>query len=634
MGRMTKTDRYKLFFEASTDAMLTIQGGCFVDCNKATLKMLGLDNKDELLKLHPSAISPPQQPDGRESYEKAEEMIAMAFREGTNRFDWMHVRKDGKAFPVEVLLIVDTSGRGDMIHVVWRDIAERYALENALWKTKLLGEAVNQSGASTLITDVQGRIEYVNPAFTDINGYRLDEVKGKTPGILNSGMQSKAFYEDMWSVIKGGETWSGTLRNVRKNGEQYWARLKISPVKDENGQVIKFVGIETDISDFIDAKEKAEKANKAKSEFLSSMSHELRTPLNSILGFSQLLELSKQNPLSDRQKTQVSHIEKAGKHLLHLIDEILDLAKVEAGKMAYEIEEVEAEDILEDCLSYIETAHNKMQVTVVDETQSPLPKIRADATRVRQVLLNLLSNAKKYNRPGGQVFVRSAFPDRKHLRIAVADTGVGIPALLRDQIFQPFNRLGAELSDVEGAGIGLVLTRKIVEEMGGQIGFDSVEGEGSVFWVDFPMAAVKKADADQVEIKRPDLVLTCCDNRHTVLYVEDNAMNRDLMDGFVDEISNLNLIMAETAGKGIKLAQEHKPHLIFMDINLPDMDGFEAFERLRADVKTSDIPIVALSANAMPDAIEKATRMGFQGYLTKPFEREDVMKALNENVKK
>jgi len=629
---MANLDRYKLFFEASTDAMLTIQHDCFVDCNKAALKMLGLDDKQALKNLHPADISPQRQPDGRPSFEKAEEMINKAFENGTHRFEWVHCRENGDEFVVEVLLISEKSSQGNFIHVVWRDLSARHALEKALWEAKLLGEAVNQSGASTLITDINGRIEYANAAFCQINGYELDEVIGQTPGLLNSGQQDASFYQDMWQVIKTGETWSGTLRNVRKNGEPYWARLKISPVKDEKGKVIKFVGIETDISDFIEAKEKAEQASKAKSDFLSSVSHELRTPLNSILGFSQLIALNKTNPLSERQKTQLDHIHNAGTHLLHLIDEVLDLAKIEAGKMAYRIERIAIEDILHDCLTYIETAHKQMNITLQDETIKPLPRILADDMRVRQVLLNLLSNAKKYNRKGGIVRVRSEQLDSGYLRIVVDDTGYGIPYELQDQIFQPFNRLGAERLDVEGAGIGLVLTKKMVEDMSGEIGFSSVEGEGSSFWVDFVIAEEVKPIINSIPNERAEYRLNCCMNKHTILYIEDNSLNRELMDGFVSEIPNLDMVTAKTAEQGIEIAKTRKPHLILMDINLPGMDGFQAFQKLRAMEETMKIPVVALSANAMPDAIEKAGQLGFQDYITKPFLLDDVMKVLDKHI--
>ncbi|WP_419797217.1 MAG: PAS domain-containing protein [Terasakiella sp.] len=629
---MADLDRYKLFFEASTDAMLTLQDDCFVDCNKAALKMLGLSEKHALKNLHPADISPLQQPDGRSSFEKAGEMINKAVENGTHRFEWVHCRKNKDEFAVEVVLIVEKSSEGNFIHVVWHDISARHALEEALWEAKLLGEAVNQSGASTLITDVNGRIEYANAAFCQINGYKLDEVIGRTPKLLNSGQQDTSFYEDMWDVIKAGETWSGTLRNVRKNGESYWARLKISPVKDENGKVIKFVGIETDISDFIEAKEKAEQASRAKSDFLSSVSHELRTPLNSILGFSQLIALSKQNPLSERQKTQLDHIHNAGSHLLHLIDEVLDLAKIETGKMSYRIEKIEISDILDDCLTYIDTAYKEMKVSLHDETFKPLPCIKADSMRVRQVLLNLLSNAKKYNRKGGMIRVRSEQRDSGHLRIVVDDTGYGIPYELQDQIFQPFNRLGAERLDVEGAGIGLVLTKKMIEEMSGNIGFSSVEGEGSSFWLDFVIAEETKPVFDPIHIERSDYVLSCCAAKHTILYIEDNSLNRELMDGFVSEIQNLDMVMAETAEQGIELAKTRKPHLILMDINLPGMDGFEAFQKLREMEETMKIPVVALSANAMPDVIEKADSLGFQDYITKPFMFDDVMKVLDKHI--
>ncbi|WP_417820536.1 PAS domain-containing protein [Terasakiella sp.] len=629
---MAHLDRYKLFFEASTDAMLTIQDDCFVDCNNAALEMLGLSDKQSLKNLHPGDISPPRQPDGRLSFEKAGEMINKAFDNGTHRFEWVHCRGNGDEFAVEVVLISEKSSQGNFLHVVWHDLSARHALEAALWEAKLLGEAVNQSGASTLITDVEGRIEYANAAFCEINGYQLDEVIGQTPGLLNSGQQDPAFYEDMWQVIKAGETWSGTLRNVRKNGEPYWARLKISPVKDETGKVIKFVGIETDISDFIEAKEKAEQASRAKSDFLSSVSHELRTPLNSILGFSQLIALNKTHPVSERQRTQLDHIHNAGTHLLHLIDEVLDLAKIEAGKMAYRIEKIEINDILNDCLTYIDTAHKEMNVSLHDETFKPLPCIKADGMRVRQVLLNLLSNAKKYNRKGGMIRVRSEQLDNGYLRIVVEDTGYGIPYELQDQIFQPFNRLGAERLDVEGAGIGLVLTKKMIEEMSGHIGFSSVEGEGSSFWLDFIIAEEIKPVFDPIHIERSDYMLSCCAAKHTILYIEDNPLNRELMDGFVSEIPNLDMVMATTAEQGIEMAKVRKPHLILMDINLPGMDGFQAFQKLREMEETMKIPVVALSANAMPDAIEKAGQIGFQDYITKPFMLDDVMKVLDKHI--
>jgi len=630
---MTESDdRYRLFFEASTDAMLTLEAGRFVDCNSAAMKMFGYDNKEEFLQIQPAEVSPLHQPDGRNSFEKAEEMISSTFEKGTNRFDWIHTSKSGSDFPVEVLLISDKSSSNPSIQAVLRDISDRYALEEALLETKLLGEAVNQSGASMLITDTNGRIEYVNPAFCQTNGYSLDEVVGKTPGVLNSGMQDRDFYMDMWKTIKDGDIWNGTIKNQRSNGEQYWARLKISPVKNEKGEIIKFVGIETEISDFIEAKDRAEKANQAKSEFLSSMSHELRTPLNSILGFSQLIELNKKSPLDAQQRVQINHIQKAGNHLLGLIDEILDLAKVEAGKMTYNIQEVNLRDMLNDCLNYIGPSHNQLNVHIEDLTPKRMPKIKADATRIRQVLLNLLSNAKKYNRRNGKVSVEVDIVEEKYLRLIVRDTGYGIPDAMQGRIFEPFNRLGAEKSDIEGSGIGLVLTKKIIEEMDGRLGFESVEAEGSTFWVDMRLSEGLMIRPMPVILEKDDMNLQCCSENHMLLYIEDNAMNREVVASFVEEIPNLDVICAENATRGIELAKTVKPHLVLMDIDLPDMDGFQAFEKLRELDETAYIPVVALSANAMPEAIEKANNLGFKGYLTKPFLLQDMMDILNENI--
>lgn len=647
------SDRHRVFFETSADAMLIIEDGVFVDCNQATLDLFGFASPEEFFATHPAEISPPQQPDGRNSFEKANEMMALAIEQGNNRFHWMHQRKNGDLFPVEILLTAVLFEGKTSLHVVLRDVSDRVALENklrgrrdeleqevsrrteeleeALRGARLLGEAVNQSAASILITDPRGMIEYINPAFCEINGYDVTEIIGKQPSILNSGLQGREFYQDMWQTIKSGRIWSGTLKNKRKNGDLYWARLKISPVMDDQGEIVNYVGIETDITDFIEAKERAENANRAKSSFLSSMSHELRTPLNAIMGFSQLLDMGKKNPLSERQKNYVANIKSASDHLLSLIDEVLDLARVEAGKMQFNIQNVNLRDTLDECLQLAEGSYNTLDVTVVDETRSSLPSLKVDPVRLRQVILNLMSNAKKYNVEGGKVFVSGELRPGSLFRLKIRDTGDGIPEYEHHKLFKPFQRLGAEKTQVEGTGIGLLLTKQIVEGMGGEIGFESSLGVGSTFWIDLPAYGAQEMSASGFDFSET-LNMQCCDSLHTVLYVEDISINRELMKAIVDEIPNLDLISADTAAKGIELAQSEKPHLIILDINLPDMDGYEAFKLLKSHEDTKNIPVVALSADAMEQAKMKASEIGFVEYLTKPFNMADLLSVLNMTI--
>lgn len=646
-------DRHRVFFEASADAMLIIDGGVFVECNQSTLDLFGFASSEDFFSAHPAELSPPQQPDGRNSFEKANEMMERAIQDGNNRFHWMHRRQDGSVFPVEVLLTAIPYDGKTVLHVVLRDVSHRVELENklrnrrdeleqevarrtqelekALMDARLLGEAVSQSAASILITDPQGRIKYINPAFCQINGYDIQEIIDKQPSILNSGLQDRDFYKEMWKTIQSGQIWSGTLKNKRKNGELYWARLKISPVMDDQGEIVNYVGIETDITDFIEAKERAENANRAKSSFLSSMSHELRTPLNAIMGFSQLLDMGKKTPLSERQKSYVANIKSASDHLLSLIDEVLDLARVEAGKMQFNIQNVNLRDTLDDCLQLAEGSYNTLNVTVIDETRSRLPALKVDPLRLRQVILNLISNAKKYNVENGKVFVSGELRPGSMFRLKIRDTGDGIPEYEHNKLFKPFQRLGAEKTQVEGTGIGLLLTKQIVEGMGGEIGFESSLGVGSTFWIDLPSYGAQSMPATGFDFSET-LNMQCCDSLHTLLYVEDISINRELMTAIVDEIPNLNLICAETGRKGVELAKREKPHLIIMDINLPDMDGYEAFKLLKSDEETKNIPVVALSADAMEQAKMKASETGFVEYLTKPFNMADLLSVLNMTI--
>lgn len=382
-------------------------------------------------------------------------------------------------------------------------------------------------------------------------------------------------------------------------------------------------------AELLNAKNEAERANHSKSDFLSRMSHELRTPLNAILGFGQLLEMTVQEP---KQQRQVGHILSAGKHLLELINEILDLSRVESGQMTLSLEPVLLAELIDECMALVRPLAETHQVDI-HEPPSPTDGLRvhADRTRLRQVLINLLSNGIKYNRPGGSLKVE-VDAQAGAVQIRVQDTGMGLSQEQQARLFMPFERLDADERQIEGTGIGLALSKRLVGLMGGQIGVDSETGHGSTFWVTLPRSEDGARDARDTHpsqngtaggmapMPSHPLALQGNDSRPacTILCVEDNALNLQLIEHLLGRRPGLQLVCATAAAQGLSMARDLRPDIVMLDINLPDMDGYEVIARLRADPATAAIPVLAVTANAMPGDAARARAAGFVGYITKP----------------
>jgi PAS domain S-box-containing protein len=535
------------------------------------------------------------------------------------------LRADGSTIPVQLsaTAVRDAEGRLVQSRAVVENVTARQQSER--WAAELFDSFTSPVAVYDPVRDAAGEIVdfrrvYANPPTAELLRRPLAEVIGST--LRSTGLPQ--FFQSNLAIF-GRVLRTGTPENMPdleltqpSTGRPLTLAVSLSRVGDRVAQVSRDVTVErTAEREITAARVEAERANRAKSEFLSRMSHELRTPLNAILGFSQLLEM---DSLSSDQRESVSYIGGAGRHLLDLINEVLDISRIESGQMTISAEPVAIRDLMGELVALIGPLADARSITVDTTNTGCELHVRADRQRLKQVLLNLLANAVKYNRERGSVTVACAIVEVERLRISVADTGYGLRPEQLDRLFNPFDRLGAEGSGVEGTGMGLALSKGLVEAMGGRIGVESELDQGTTFWVelglvDDPLATYENARADDDASDAPTTLPT-----HKVLHIEDNVSNLKLIERIVARRTDIELISAMQAQLGIDLARQQRPDLVILDLHLPDMSGHEVLLRLRSYPETRDIPVVILSADATKTQITRLTEDGATGYLTKPID--------------
>jgi PAS domain S-box-containing protein len=499
-----------------------------------------------------------------------------------------------------------------------RDITAKREADALMRKLQLV---IEQSPNSVVITNKDGIIEYVNPQFEKVTGFSSAEALGQNPRILGSGLTPPETYKEMWDNLAQGKIWQGEFANRKKNGEIYYENVIIAPLKDEHDTITHYVALKENITELKKARELAEASNKAKSQFLSRMSHELRTPLNAINGFSKLLIDSRNNPLTPRQMEQALQINTAGHYLLALINEILDLARIESGKLALTIENIQPIECITSCLALVESQaiNNKVSIHVDDSVQK-LPPLKADQTRLKQIMLNLLSNAVKYNRPGGTVTVTAAV-ENQMATIQVIDTGIGIAPEKQQDIFVPFTRLGQDNTPIEGTGIGMTITKQLIELLHGAIGFTSVPGVGSTFRITLPLAG-REDMTEKVSTPRSEQDKTASPEA-TMLYIEENALDIAHMRKLLSQWPLVSLVIRKTLEKGMQAVEMLHPDLIVININLTGANGTDFLLSLRQKSKAHHIPVIATGSGPSPDTV-KYRELGYDHYIAQPLDEQKL----------
>ena len=549
--------------------------------------------------------------------------------------------KNGELYWVQSTItpFLDNAGKPYQYIAIRTDITGVIASEMALSESEeRLALAIEGSGDGVWDWDMPNEAMTFSKQYEAMMGYAEHEL----PPLVSTWVDS-VHPEDLPRVEKRlGDYLAGQfsdyiveLRLSCKDGSYKWIMCRGKVVNtDQAGQPLRMIGIHTDITEqkkseqaLIDSREEADRANRAKSEFLSSMSHELRTPMNAILGFGQLLDMD--DELNKEQLQSVQEILKGGDHLLKLINEVLDLSKIESGSIDMSLEPVSLCEIVTECVALIKPLAEKRDIRIHYASLKDII-VRADAIRLKQALLNLLSNAIKYNRDGGQVFIDVALALGNQIRILIKDTGIGVAKESLAGLFEPFNRLGAEGESIEGTGIGLTITQRIVDIMGGTISVESEVGVGSCFSIELPLETQPVENAQMIENQTKSAVDDIIEQQYTILYVEDNPANLKLVSKLLSWRQHIHLLTAHTPELGLELAVAHQPDLILLDINMPSMSGYEVLAHFQLDEQLKTKPVIAVSAEAMPNDIERGLAAGFSHYLTKPINLEKFNATLDE----
>jgi PAS domain S-box-containing protein len=515
------------------------------------------------------------------------------------------------------------------------EVSEREIAEAALRDSEQrFRNILDNVPIGVIYTNLAGDVIQANPRFCELTGYREAELL--TLGLTDfTHPDDVAAERQMLSELVNGRIAMDRRhkRHLAKDGGTVWVQSTMSLLRDSQNQPWRIVGVVEDITEHLKleeaehAREAAEAANRAKSDFLSRMSHELRTPLNAMLGFAQLLELDQRHPLTAAQKPWVVQIQQAGWHLLEMINDVLDLSRIEAGTLRLQTDTLDLGELLEATLAMVAADAQARGIVISQDLTPGTSALVGDATRVKQILTNLLTNAVKYNHDGGRIHVASRVLDASSVEIAVTDTGLGMTPRQMAELFQPFNRLGRERTTPQGTGIGLVISQRLAELMGGSLKARSVAGDGSSFLLMLPRAL----DPETI----PSLLDPFSDepaeyHRRLVHYIEDNETNVEVMRGIVSQRPQVEMTVSIAGLDGLAAVRSQRPDLILLDMHLPDISGMELLRHLKSDPDTAGIPIVVVSADALAQQISDALEAGAERYLTKPVTVNEVLAVLDD----
>ncbi len=517
------------------------------------------------------------------------------------------------------------------------EVRERETAEAALRESEQrFRNILNHVPIGVIYSDLRGKVKQTNPRFCELTGYSEEELLTLSWSDYTHPDDMDTDAALMGQLVRGDmPMYRRDKRYLSKAGATVWVRATVSLLRDADGKPRSIVGVVEDITEHLKleeaerAREAAEASNRAKSEFLSRMSHELRTPLNAMLGFAQLLELDPRHPLKAEQQPWVSQIQQAGWHLLEMINDVLDLSRIESGNLRLQTETLNLTELLDATIVMVEGEAKRRHIRISQALEPGTATLLGDSTRVKQILTNLLSNAVKYNSDGGRIHIAARPVGADAVEIAVTDNGLGLTPEQLGDLFQPFNRLGRERSAQQGTGIGLVISQRLAEAMGGTLRATSVAGRGSSFLLTLPCSS----DPDTVRSDLDALAPLAAEyHRRIVHYVEDNETNVEVMRGILAQRPQVELQVSMTGLDGLAAIRARRPDLILLDMHLPDISGMELLRHLKSDPSTGDIPIVIVSADALTRQIEEAFAAGCTHYLTKPVSVSELLSVLDDQL--